>query len=176
MVQNPHFWRVGHGFRGNDGLESAKTQSSVSGCDEHRLSIEARQVRAVAVGATVCLTQPLPQCVPRSTVDRPCERTAFGEKGGHLVIAQPQPVGMDSHGSRRPPKLAQQSQELIDLPLNVEMKVMETEPAIKGASVSNVGKPAKMETGLIVNVPPFINQGESIRIDTAEGTYLERVK
>jgi len=63
----------------------------------------------------------------------------------------------------------------IDLPLNVEMKVMETEPGIKGASVSNVGKPAKMETGLIVQVPPFINEGDVIRIDTATGSYVERV-
>ena len=45
----------------------------------------------------------------------------------------------------------------IELPLTVEMKVVETEPAIKGATVSNVGKPAKMETGLVVQVPPFIS-------------------
>ncbi len=63
----------------------------------------------------------------------------------------------------------------IDLPLNVEMRVVETEPAIKGASVSNVGKPAKMETGLVVQVPPFINEGDVIRIDTASGSYVERV-
>jgi elongation factor P len=64
----------------------------------------------------------------------------------------------------------------IELPLTVEMKVLETEPAIKGASVSNVGKPAKMESGLIVNVPPFINEGDFIRIDTSTGSYIERVK
>ena len=64
----------------------------------------------------------------------------------------------------------------IDLPLTVEMTVMETEPAIKGASVSNVGKPAKMETGLIVQVPAFISEGERIRIDTSSGAYIERVK
>ena len=63
----------------------------------------------------------------------------------------------------------------IDLPLNVTMKVMETEPAIKGASVSNVGKPAKMETGLVVQVPPFINEGDVIRVDTTTGAYVERV-
>jgi elongation factor P len=63
----------------------------------------------------------------------------------------------------------------IDLPLNVEMKVVETEPAIKGATVSNVGKPARMETGLVVQVPPFINEGDVIRIDTATGSYIERV-
>jgi elongation factor P len=64
----------------------------------------------------------------------------------------------------------------IELPLTVEMKVVQTEPAIKGASVSNVGKPAKMETGLMVQVPAFIGEGESIRIDTATGAYIERVR
>jgi len=64
----------------------------------------------------------------------------------------------------------------IELPQSVEMTVMETEPAIKGASVSNVGKPAKMETGLIVQVPAFIAEGERIRVDTASGAYVERVK
>ena len=64
----------------------------------------------------------------------------------------------------------------IELPLTVEMRVLETEPAIKGASVSNVGKPAKMETGLVVQVPAFISEGERIRIDTATGAYVERVK
>src|SRR5262245_28071815 len=64
----------------------------------------------------------------------------------------------------------------IELPLTVEMRVVETEPAIKGASVSNVGKPAKMETGLMVQVPAFIAEGEVIRIDTASGAYIERVK
>jgi elongation factor P len=64
----------------------------------------------------------------------------------------------------------------IELPMTVEMTVMETEPAIKGASVSNVGKPAKMETGLVIQVPAFIAEGERIRIDTSSGAYVERVK
>jgi elongation factor P len=64
----------------------------------------------------------------------------------------------------------------IELPLTVEMTIVETEPTLKGASVSNVGKPAKMETGLIVQVPAFIGEGERIRIDTATGAYIERVK
>jgi elongation factor P len=54
------------------------------------------------------------------------------------------------------------------------MTVMETEPGLKGASVSNVTKPAKMETGLVVQVPPFINEGEKIRVSTSEGAYQER--
>jgi elongation factor P len=62
----------------------------------------------------------------------------------------------------------------VELPASVDMTVVETEPGLKGATVSNVTKPAKMETGLIVQVPPFINEGEKIRVNTAEGTYQER--
>jgi elongation factor P len=64
----------------------------------------------------------------------------------------------------------------IELPLAVELAVVETEPGIKGSTVSNVGKPAKMETGLIVQVPPFINEGDVIKVDTASGSYIERAK
>ena len=62
----------------------------------------------------------------------------------------------------------------VELPPTVDMTVVETEPGIKGASVSNVTKPAKMETGLVVQVPPFIIEGDKIRVSTAEGTYQER--
>lgn len=62
----------------------------------------------------------------------------------------------------------------LDLPSSVDLKVVETEPAIKGATVTNVNKPARTETGLIVQVPPFIRQGESIRVNTADGSYLGR--
>jgi elongation factor P len=62
----------------------------------------------------------------------------------------------------------------VELPPSVELTVIETEPGLKGATVSNVTKAAKMETGLVVQVPPFINEGERIRVNTSEGTYLER--
>jgi len=62
----------------------------------------------------------------------------------------------------------------IELPATVDLKVVETEPGIKGASATNVTKAAKLETGLTVQVPPFIGEGEVIRVDTAEGEYLER--
>jgi elongation factor P len=62
----------------------------------------------------------------------------------------------------------------VELPPTVDLTVVETEPGLKGASVSDVSKPAKLETGLVVQVPSFINQGEKIRISTAEGTYQER--
>ncbi len=62
----------------------------------------------------------------------------------------------------------------IDLPQTVELTVVETEPGLKSATASSVTKPAKLETGLVVQVPPFINEGEKIRVDTAEGVYLSR--
>jgi elongation factor P len=62
----------------------------------------------------------------------------------------------------------------VDLPATVDMTVLETEPGMKGATVSNVTKPAKLETGLVVQVPSFITEGEKIRVNTAEGTYQER--
>ena len=62
----------------------------------------------------------------------------------------------------------------VELPPSVEMTVVETEPGLKSATASSVTKPAKMETGLVVQVPPFINEGEKIRVDTAEGAYLSR--
>jgi elongation factor P len=62
----------------------------------------------------------------------------------------------------------------VDLPQTVELTVLETEPGLKSATASSVTKPATTETGLIVQVPPFVNQGDKIRVDTAEGTYLSR--
>ena len=62
----------------------------------------------------------------------------------------------------------------IELPTAVVMTVVETEPGIKSATASSVTKPAKTETGLVVQVPPFINKGEKIRVDTAEGAYMSR--
>jgi elongation factor P len=62
----------------------------------------------------------------------------------------------------------------IELPQTVILTVTETEPGIKSATASSVSKPAKTETGLVVQVPPFINEGEKIKVDTAEGVYLSR--
>jgi len=62
----------------------------------------------------------------------------------------------------------------IELPQTVTLTVVETEPGLKSATASSVTKPAKTETGLVVQVPPFINEGEKIRVDTAEGAYLSR--
>jgi elongation factor P len=62
----------------------------------------------------------------------------------------------------------------IELPAAVELEVVETEPGLKSATASSVTKPAKTETGLVVQVPAFINEGEKIRVDTSEGAYLSR--
>jgi elongation factor P len=62
----------------------------------------------------------------------------------------------------------------VELPATVDMTVVETEPSLRGSTVSNVTKPAKMETGLMVQVPAFITEGEKIKVNTAEGTYQER--
>ena len=62
----------------------------------------------------------------------------------------------------------------IELPQTVILTVLETEPGLKSATASSVTKPAKTETGLVVQVPPFINEGEKIKVDTAEGVYLSR--
>ncbi|MGI8745640.1 MAG: elongation factor P [Bryobacteraceae bacterium] len=62
----------------------------------------------------------------------------------------------------------------VELPPTVDMKVLETEPGLRGSTVSNVTKPAKLETGLVVQVPAFIIEGDKIRVSTAEGTYQER--
>jgi elongation factor P len=64
----------------------------------------------------------------------------------------------------------------IDLPTTVDLQVKETEPGLKGATVTNVYKPATLETGLVVQVPPFIDKGETVRVDTRDGAYVERVK
>jgi elongation factor P len=62
----------------------------------------------------------------------------------------------------------------IELPQTVDLVVEETAPGIKGATASNQIKPARLETGLVVNVPPFVNNGDKIRVNTETGEYLSR--
>ncbi|MDP2688595.1 MAG: elongation factor P [Deltaproteobacteria bacterium] len=64
----------------------------------------------------------------------------------------------------------------VEPPKVVELKVVETAPNMRGATVTSSGKPATLETGLVVNVPSFIEIGEVIRVDTNELKYLERAK
>lgn len=64
---------------------------------------------------------------------------------------------------------------LVEVPKAVHLKVAKTEPGVKGDRVTGAVKPATMESGLVVNVPLHINEGELLRIDTAEGAYVGRV-
>jgi elongation factor P len=64
----------------------------------------------------------------------------------------------------------------IELPITVELKVVETVPGVRGDSANAGTKPAQVETGASVNVPLFINEGDLIKIDTRTGGYIERVK
>ncbi len=62
----------------------------------------------------------------------------------------------------------------VELPGVVEMEVLEAEPAVKGATAAAQTKPAKLETGLVIQVPPFVNPGDRVRVDTSSGEYLTR--
>ena len=64
----------------------------------------------------------------------------------------------------------------VELPPTVELQVVDTEPSMKGATAAAQYKPATLETGLRVTVPPFVGIGEMLKIDTRSGEYLERVK
>ncbi len=75
-------------------------------------------------------------------------------------IVQLQMVGMDIVGA--------------ELPYNVELKVIETVPGVKGDTATGAQKPATLETGAVINVPLFINEGDTIRVDVRTGKYLER--
>ena len=63
----------------------------------------------------------------------------------------------------------------VEPPTFVEMKVTETEPGVKGNTATNVTKPATVESGAVITVPMFVNEGDTIRIDTRTGEYMERV-
>ena len=62
----------------------------------------------------------------------------------------------------------------IQLPVTVELKVVQCDPGIKGASATSRSKPATLETGLIVQVPEYLTEGERIKVDTRSGEYLSR--
>ncbi len=63
----------------------------------------------------------------------------------------------------------------LELPMFMELEIVETDPGIKGNTVSGGSKPAKLETGVTVQVPLFISEGEVIKVDTRSGEYIERV-
>lgn len=63
-----------------------------------------------------------------------------------------------------------------EVPIHVSLEIIYTEPGVKGDTATNTLKPAKLETGVEINVPLFINEGEKIKVDTREGKYIERAK
>ena len=79
-------------------------------------------------------------------------------------------------GGRRPPSCRCTSGEIVgvDLPAAVELTVTETEPGVQGDRVSGARKPATLETGLVVQVPLFVNPGDRIKVDTRTGEYITR--
>jgi len=64
----------------------------------------------------------------------------------------------------------------VDLPTFVELEVAQTEPGVKGDTASGGSKPATLESGAVIQVPLFINEGERVKVDTRTGTYMERAK
>ena len=64
----------------------------------------------------------------------------------------------------------------IDIPIFVNLEVVETEPGFRGDTATGANKPAKLETGASINVPLFINQGDVLKVDTRTASYVERVK
>ena len=65
---------------------------------------------------------------------------------------------------------------LVELPASVILEVTYTEPGVKGNTATNATKPATVETGAIINVPLFINEGDKIKVETTKGAYQERIK
>ncbi len=65
---------------------------------------------------------------------------------------------------------------LVELPASVSLRVVETVPGMKHATATSSSKPATLETGLVVQVPQFVNEGDFVRVDTSTGEYLERIK
>ena len=79
----------------------------------------------------------------------------FGALGIELLFVNERPTG-------------------IELPSSVVLEVTDTEPGVKGDTVSNVTKPATLETGAVVQVPLFVNEGDKVKVDTRDGRYLSR--
>lgn len=93
----------------------------------------------------------------------PVEERFIGDNANYLVAERE--VEIEFYGTEP---------ILLNLPPSIDLKIAETMPGEKGNSVSNVQKPATLETGYTLNVPLFIEQGESIKVDTRSGEYLGR--
>jgi elongation factor P len=64
----------------------------------------------------------------------------------------------------------------VEIPIFINLSIVDTEPGFRGDTATNASKPAKLETGATINVPLFINKNDTIRVDTRTGEYVERVK
>jgi elongation factor P len=64
---------------------------------------------------------------------------------------------------------------MVDLPTTVELKVVQSDPGLRGDTATNATKPAVVETGAVVNVPLFVEEGDTLKIDTRTGKYISRV-
>ncbi len=64
----------------------------------------------------------------------------------------------------------------VEMPASVILEVTHTEPGVKGNTATNATKPATVESGAVINVPLFINEGDKIKVETTKGTYQERIK
>ncbi len=109
-------------------------------------------------------------------------------EGDHYVLMDPEsfdqlPVSPEAFGGKD--KFLKENMELlvsfhentvveVQLPDSVVLKVVETPPGVRGDTVSGATKPAKLETGVTVQVPLFVEQGENVRVDTRTGLYIER--
>ena len=62
----------------------------------------------------------------------------------------------------------------LEIPPSVDLKVAETDPGLRGDTVSGATKPATLESGLVIQVPLFVNKGDVVKVDTSEDTYLGR--
>ncbi len=94
------------------------------------------------------------------------DAAALGQAAGYLVDGQ--------EGLRA--LLIQGNVSSVILPTTVDLKVVETDPAIKGATATAQMKPALLETGLRIQVPPYLSPGERVRVDTRDGHFVERVR
>ena len=96
-------------------------------------------------------------CSPETTILEAARSMAESRCSSIVVVRDGKPVG-------------------INPPATVDLEVIDTEPSMKGATASASYKPAKLETGVTVQVPPFVQVGDKVRVDPSDGSYLERVK
>ena len=124
------------------------------------------KMRNMCTGSVVERTFNAGERLPKARVDRR-EMQYLYESDGQYVF-------MDNENYEQT-ELTKEGRILgVDLPNTVELTVVETDPGIRGDTATGGSKPAKMDTGYVVKVPLFINEGDVLRIDTRTGEYIER--